>query len=203
MTASSASIAASHWRLSPIYLSWICQTTNIISLFATLILKCNRHSFILSVGRESSLLRAPCATVRAAVPGHVPGPPGNPPLGRTGPADGTPMNPKRPREFWVGSWGLYLRALLQLYSGAGGAGGARTRKRRISRVRGNRGAGHLRATKRWAVANSASLGFSCPGFSCPQGTHNVPERRQEPGGLPRRRNQARSHRISRFDLGAR
>ena len=111
---------------------------------------------------------------------------------RTGPA---PRNPKRPREFWVGNWGLY--------PGAGGAGGARTRKRRISRVRGNRGAEHLRATKRWAVANSASLGFSCPGFSCPQGTHNVPERRQEPGGLPRRRNQARSHRISRFDLGAR
>ena len=129
-----------------------------------------------------------------------PRPRSRPVPGKTLPGpDRTPMNPKRPREFWVGSWGASLRRR----GGTGGAGGARTRKRRISRVRGNRGAGHLRATKRWAVANSASLGFSCPGFSCPQGTHNVPERRQEPGGLPRRRNQARSHRISRFDLGAR
>ena len=45
--------------------------------------------------------------------------------------DGTPGNPKRdpkrPRQFWVGGWGLY--------SGAGGVGGVQTRKRRISRVR--------------------------------------------------------------------
>ena len=43
--------------------------------------------------------------------------------------DGTPSNPKRPRQFWVGGWGLY--------SGARGAGGVQTRKRRISRGLGD------------------------------------------------------------------
>ena len=53
--------------------------------------------------------------------------------GRTSPRtpppapDGTPRNPKRPRQFWVGGWGLY--------SGARGAGGVQTRTRRVSRVR--------------------------------------------------------------------
>ena len=41
--------------------------------------------------------------------------------------EATPRDPKHPRQFWVGGWGLY--------SGAGGPGGVQTRKRRISRVR--------------------------------------------------------------------
>ena len=63
---------------------------------------------------------------------------------RTGPA---PRNPKRPREFWVGNWGLY--------PGAGGAGGARTRKRRISRGLGQ-GGGRGRGAA-WPVPGVVSI----------------------------------------------
>ena len=48
--------------------------------------------------------------------------------------EGTPRDPKHPRQSWVGGRGLY--------SGAGGLGGPQTRTRRVSRGLGQPGGGY-------------------------------------------------------------
>ena len=63
-----------------------------------------------------------------------PGAPGPPPPAEPRPEpppalEGTPRDPKRPRQLWVGGWEL------SSYPGAWRPGGAQTRKRRVSRVR--------------------------------------------------------------------
>ena len=80
-------------------------------------------------------------------------------------SDGAPGNPKRPRQFGAGGWGLY--------SGAGGPGGVQTRTRRIScggisrgeiEYGGSAQPGHTRsATTRYTKARMGYL-FTQPAF---------------------------------------
>ena len=73
--------------------------------------------------------------------------------------EGTPRDPKRPRQFWVGSW--------RLYSGARGVGGAQTRKRRVSRVQGMPSWQHDVGPVRWICLVCRILRGGLDQFWCP------------------------------------